>query len=105
MASSKLESAFALGSHGSDDAANDGSPPLKTSARARDLALHKASLFNTTSYGYLKDYIQWATQNCFVAGSKVGAVPTSRRSAVAIRKVAGRNMIVQIRIMPSCAPR
>ncbi len=68
------------------------------------LALHKGSLFNTTSYGYGKDYIQWATKNCFVVGSKVGAMPTSRRSAVVICKVAGRNMIVQIRIMPSCTP-
>jgi hypothetical protein len=43
-------------------------------------------------------------EELFVASSKVEAVPTSGRSAVVICKVAGRNMIVQIRIMPSCAP-
>ena len=54
--------------------------------------------------GYWKNSIQWATKNCLVVGSRVGAVPTSGRNAVVICKATRRKMTVQIRIIPPCVP-
>jgi hypothetical protein len=52
----------------------------------------------------LRKSIQWATKNCLVSGSSLGAVPTKGRRAVDICKAIRRKMIVQTRIRPSHAP-